>query len=107
MAKPDTRRLDKEIQATQRKIEAVHNEEMWPLTSSERGQIARALVGGGYKVTRGKSTGRAERNLESAWQSALSRLTAELLALQMERKRIETEAATAKAAKKSAGGWLW
>lgn len=107
MAKPNTRRLDKEIQHTQRKIEAVHNDEWWPLTGAERRHIMGALAGGSYRVVRGKSTDRAERKLESAKQSVLTRLTAELTALQGERKRIVTEAATAKAAKKSSGGWLW
>jgi hypothetical protein len=106
MGKPNTRRLDKEIQHTQRKIEAVHNDEWWPLTGSERRQITGALVGGSYRVVRGKSTGRAERRLEMLKQSVLARLTAELTALQIERKRILTEAATAKAARKSSG-WLW
>jgi hypothetical protein len=107
MAKANTRRLDKEIQFTQRKIEAVHNDEWWPLTGSERRQIMGAVAGGSYRVVRGKSTGRAERKLESLKQSVLTRLTTELTALQSERQRIVTEAAKAKAAKKSSGGWLW
>ena len=105
MGKPDTRRLDKEIKLTQRKLEAVRNEEMWPLTSSERRQVVGALVGGSYRTLRSKSTGRAERKLESMWESVQTRLIAELAALQSERQRIVTEAATAKAAKKSSGWW--
>ena len=105
MGKPNTRRLDKEIQRTQRKIEAVQNEEMWPLTGQERRQVARAMIGGSYRVTRGKSTGRAERALDNVWTAVNTRLTAELTALQMERQRIVTEAANAKAAKKSSGWW--
>lgn len=105
MGKPDTRRLDKEIQRTQRKLEAVRNEEMWPLTSQERRQVMGALVGGSYRTLRSKSTGRAERKLESVWQSVQTRLIAELTALQSERQRLVTEAATAKAAKKSSGWW--
>ncbi|MER6420695.1 hypothetical protein [Streptomyces sp. NPDC001137] len=105
MGKPNTRRLDKEIQRTQRKIEAVQNEEMWPLTGQERRQVARALVGGSYRVARGKSAGRAERALENVWNAVNMRLTAELTALQMERQRIVTQAANDKAAKKSSGWW--
>ena len=105
MGKPNTRRLDKEIQRTQRKIEAIQNEEMWPLTGQERRQVARAMIGGSYRVTRGKNTGRAERALENVWNAVNTRLTAELTALQMERQRIVTEAANAKAAKKSSGWW--
>ncbi|WP_405612415.1 hypothetical protein [Streptomyces sp. NBC_00076] len=105
MGKPDTRRLDREIQNTQRKLEAVRREEMWPLTGAERRAVLGALAGGSYRVMRGKSTGRQERRLETVWDSVLTRLTAEITALQKERGRIVAEAATAKAAKKSSGWW--
>ncbi|MFJ9819305.1 hypothetical protein ACIRU3_29420 [Streptomyces sp. NPDC101151] len=105
MAKPNTSRLDREIRQTERKLEAVRKEEMWPLTGQERRAVMRALAGGSYKVARGKSGSRAERKLETLWQSALTRLTAELTALQNERQRIVNEAAAAKAAKKSSGWW--
>ncbi|WP_328749194.1 hypothetical protein OHT57_27565 [Streptomyces sp. NBC_00285] len=106
MGKPDTRRLDKEIRLTERKLEAVRNGEMWPLTGQERRQVLRGLVGGSYQVARGKSAARAERQMDSVSTSAETRLIAELTALQIERQRIVTEAATAKAAKKSSG-WMW
>ncbi|WP_329598094.1 hypothetical protein OIE43_22405 [Streptomyces pseudovenezuelae] len=105
MGKPDTRRLDKEIRLTERKLEAVRNEEMWPLTSQERRQVVGALVGGSYRTMRSKSTDRAERRLESMWESVQTRLIAELTALRSERQRLVTEAATAKAAKKSSSWW--
>jgi len=105
MAKPNTRRLEREIQQTQRKLEAVRKQEMWPLTGRERRQVMAALAGGSYKVVRGKNPSRAERKLETLWQSVLTRLTTELTALQNERQRIVNEAATAKAAKKSSGWW--
>ncbi|OPG10355.1 hypothetical protein B1R27_03150 [Streptomyces sp. GKU 895] len=105
MGKPNTRRLDKEIQKTQQKIDAVHNEQWWPLTASERRQIVGALAGGSYRAARGKSTARAENRLEMLKQSILTRLTAEMTALQTERQRIVNEHAQAKAAKKSSGWW--
>ncbi|MFE0514830.1 hypothetical protein [Streptomyces sp. NPDC058964] len=105
MGKPNTRRLDREIALTQRKIEAVQNEEMWPLTSAERRKVMGALAGGSYRVLRGQSAGRAERALEQAMNAVTVRLTAELTALQMERQRIVTEAAREKAAKKASGWW--
>ncbi|MFJ9373795.1 hypothetical protein [Streptomyces sp. NPDC101455] len=105
MAKPNTSRLDREIQFTTRKLEAVRKSEMWPLTGSERRAVLGALAGGSYKVVRGKSPARAERKLESLWTSVQSRLTAEITALQTERQRIVNEAAAAKAAKKSSGWW--
>jgi len=55
MPKPNTSRLDREIQLTTRKLEAVRNQEMWPLTGSERRAVLRALAGGSYKVVRGKA----------------------------------------------------
>ncbi|MFI9765709.1 hypothetical protein ACIHJG_02415 [Streptomyces sp. NPDC052415] len=105
MAKPNTSRLDREIRQTERKLEAVRKGEMWPLTGQERRAVLRGLAGGSYKVARGKSTARAERKLDTLWQSVQTRLTAELTALQTERQRIVNEAAAAKAAKKSSGWW--
>ncbi|WP_427165964.1 hypothetical protein ACQF4J_16635 [Streptomyces sp. C1-1] len=105
MAKPNTSRLDREIRQTERKLEAVGKGEMWPLTGQERRAVLRGLAGGSYKVARGKSPARAERKLDTLWQSVQTRLTAELTALQTERQRIVNEAAAAKAAKKSSGWW--
>ncbi|MFK0282550.1 hypothetical protein ACIQVL_19070 [Streptomyces sp. NPDC090499] len=105
MGKPNTSRLDREIRQTERKLEAVRKGEMWPLTGQERRAVLRGLAGGSYKVVRGKSPARAERKLDTLWQSVQTRLTAELTALQKERQRIVNEAATAKAAKKSSGWW--
>ncbi|GLP66620.1 hypothetical protein TUSST3_32410 [Streptomyces sp. TUS-ST3] len=105
MGKPNTSRLDREIRKTERKLEAVRKEEMWPLTGKERRAVMGALASGSYKVVRGKSTGPAERKLETLWESVQTRLTAEITALQTERQRIVNEAAAAKAAKKSSGWW--
>ncbi|MDX3112540.1 hypothetical protein [Streptomyces scabiei] len=105
MGNADTRRLDREISKTTRKLEAVRKGEMWPLTSAERRAVIGALAGGSYRVLRGKSTGREENRLDSVASSAETRLTAELTALHMERQRIVREAAAAKAARKSSGWW--
>lgn len=105
MGKPNTRHLDKEIALTERKLAAVRNEEIWPLTGSERRQVLGALASGSYRTLRSKSTGRAERTLERVWESVQIRLNAELAAFQKERGRIVAEAATAKATKKSSSWW--
>jgi len=105
MGKPDTRRLDREIQHTTRKLTAVQNRELWPLSGPERRAILAAVAGGGIKAVRGKSTSRAERSIDTAWSAAETRLNAEITALQGERTRLVTEAAQAKAAKKSARRW--
>ncbi|MGW0413184.1 hypothetical protein ACWDZX_18105 [Streptomyces collinus] len=105
MGKPDTRRLDRAIRETTRKLDAVRDREMWPLDSRERRAVLGALATGSYRVVRGNSPARAERKLDTAWQSAETRLIAEVAALQAERRRVVSEAATAKAAKKSSGWW--
>ncbi|MYW14243.1 hypothetical protein GT039_01215 [Streptomyces sp. SID2955] len=105
MGKPDTRRLDREIQQTNRKLEAVRNRELWPLDGRERRAVLAALTSGSYRITRGDSPARAERKLDTAWQSAETRLVAEIAALHTERQRVVNEAAAARAAKKSSGWW--
>jgi hypothetical protein len=103
MRNADIRRLDREIQATTKKLEAVRRGEWWPLNGSERRAMARALAGGAYKVARGRSASRAEERMDATGNAAEMRLTAELTALHGERQRLITEAARAKAAKKSSG----
>ncbi|MGW3007489.1 hypothetical protein ACWC9R_01420 [Streptomyces sp. NPDC001219] len=105
MGNSDLRRLDREIQATTKKLEAVRRGESWPMNGSERRAMARALAGGSYRAARGRSTGRAEEQIHSLASAAEMRLTAELTALHAERQRLTTEAARAKAAKKSSGWW--
>ncbi|MEY9993052.1 hypothetical protein ABIE67_005084 [Streptomyces sp. V4I8] len=103
MGNSDLRRLDREIRVTTKKLEAVRRGEWWPLNGSERRAMARALAGGSYRVARGRSAGRAEEQMDSTGSAAEMRLNAELTALHGERQRLITEAARAKAAKKSSG----
>ncbi|OXS33938.1 hypothetical protein [Streptomyces sp. XY006] len=103
MSKSDIRRLDREIQATMKKLEAVRRGEWWPLNGSERRAMARALAGGAYKVARGRSANRSEERMDATGNAAEMRLIAELTALHGERQRLIIEAARAKAAKKSSG----
>ncbi|MDT0457786.1 hypothetical protein RM550_18930 [Streptomyces sp. DSM 41527] len=103
MGNSDLRRLDREIQATTKKLEAVRRGESWPLNGSERRAMARALAGGSYRAARGRSTAGAEEQIDSLGSAAEMRLTAELTALHGERQRLITEAARDKAKKKSTG----
>ncbi|MFF4574111.1 hypothetical protein [Streptomyces sp. NPDC001410] len=105
MGKPDTRRLDKDIERTNRKLEAVRNRETWPLDGRERRAVLSALASGSYRIVRGNSPARAEQRLDTAWQSAETRLITELAALRSERLRVVREAAAERAAKKSSGWW--
>jgi hypothetical protein len=105
MSNADLRRLDRAIEQTMRKLEAVRRGEWWPLNSSERRAMARALAGGAYKVARGRSAGRAEQRMDATGNAAELRLNAELTALHGERQRLITEAARAKAKKKSSRWW--
>jgi hypothetical protein len=63
--------------------------------------MARSLAGGAYRVARGRSAARAEEQMDTLGSAAEMRLNAELTALHGERQRLITEAARAKAAKKS------
>ncbi|MCX4589989.1 hypothetical protein OG819_09495 [Streptomyces sp. NBC_01549] len=103
MGNSDIRRLDREIRQTMKKLEAVRRGEWWPLNGSERRAMARSLAGGAYRAARGRSTNRAEEQMDSTGSAAEMRLNAELTALHGERQRLITEAARAKAAKKSSG----
>ncbi|MFE6158897.1 hypothetical protein ACFQ7F_08270 [Streptomyces sp. NPDC056486] len=103
MGKPDTRRLDREIRATTRKLEAAEGRQMWPLTGRERRALLAAAASGSVKVARGKSGARSEEQATTTWNAATTRLNAEIAALQVERQRVVNEAAKAKAAKKSSG----
>jgi hypothetical protein len=103
MSKSEVRRLDREIQKTAAKLEAVRRGEWWPLTSRERLSMTRALASGAQSVHRGRSTSGAENRMDSIESSITARLTAELTALNSEKLRLLTEAARAKAAKKSSG----
>ena len=107
MSKFDIRRLDREIQKAAAKLEAVKRGESWPLNGAERRAMARATVGGSYRVVRGKSTARAEQQIDTTTTTANAemRLTAELNALHGEKQRLITEAAREKAAKKASGWW--
>ncbi|MFF5535566.1 hypothetical protein ACFY71_24300 [Streptomyces cinerochromogenes] len=105
MGKPDTRRLDREIQQTERKLEAVRDRELWPLDGRERRAVLGAVVSGTRSLRRGDGTARADRKMDTAWQSAETRLITEIQALRTERQRVVNEAAAAKAAKKSSGWW--
>ncbi|MEV7993242.1 hypothetical protein AB0O67_15355, partial [Streptomyces sp. NPDC086077] len=85
MGNSDIRRLDREIQATTKKLEAVRRGEWWPLNGSERRAMARALAGGSYRAAKGRSTGRAEQQMDTTGSAAEMRLNAELTALHAER----------------------
>ncbi|MBZ9645151.1 hypothetical protein [Streptomyces sp. PSKA30] len=101
MGNADIRRLDKEIQRTTKKLEAVRRGEWWPLTSRERLSMTRAMAGGARSIHRGRSASGAEDRMDSIGTAAETRLNAELTALHGERQRLITEAARAKAARKS------
>ncbi|MGW7487143.1 hypothetical protein [Streptomyces sp. NPDC054786] len=105
MGTSDLRRLDREIRATEKKLEAVRRGEWWPMNGRERRAMTRALAGGSYRAARGRSTGRAEEQIDSTGSAAEMRLNAELTALHGERQRLITEAARNKAQKKFSGWW--
>ncbi|BBC37039.1 uncharacterized protein SGFS_083330 [Streptomyces graminofaciens] len=105
MGNSEIRRLDREIDKTVKKLEAVRRGEWWPLTSRERLAMTRAMAKGARSVHKGRSTAGAEDRMDSIGSAVETRLIAELTALHGERQRLITEAARAKAAKKSSGWW--
>ncbi|WP_409236716.1 hypothetical protein [Streptomyces sp. PA5.6] len=108
MGKPDTRHLDRQIRETTRKLDAARQRQMWPLNGRERRAILAAATSGSAKVLRHKSTTRAEEQAATAWESAATRLQAEITALETERQNVVNAAAAekaAKTAKKSSGWW--
>ncbi|MBV2358109.1 hypothetical protein KUM39_27830 [Streptomyces sp. J2-1] len=105
MAKPDTRRIDRELRLLERKLDAVRNRETWPLNRRERSAVMGALASGSYRIVRGNSPSRAETRLETAWQSAETRLVAEIAALKAARVQIVAQAAAENAARKSTSRW--
>ncbi|MEV5843159.1 hypothetical protein AB0M32_14445 [Streptomyces sp. NPDC051985] len=105
MGKPDTKRVDRDITTTSKKLEAVRRGEWWPLTGKERRDMFRAMAGGARSVYRGRSTDSSEDRMDTIGSGAEARLNAELTALYGERQRIVTEHAQAQAAKKKSSGW--
>ncbi|ELP69165.1 hypothetical protein PV735_23185 [Streptomyces turgidiscabies] len=103
MSKSEIRRMDREIHKATVKLAAVQRGESWPLNGAERRAMARATAAGAYKVVRGRSTARAEQQIDTTTSNAEMRLTAELAALHGEKQRLITEAAREKAAKKRSG----
>ncbi|MFJ6646763.1 hypothetical protein ACIQPS_14055 [Streptomyces sp. NPDC091290] len=103
MANSEIRRLDREIDKTRKKLEAVRRGEWWPLTARERLSMSRALASGAHSAHRDRSTTGAENRMDSLGSSVEMRLTAELTALHGERQRLITEAARDKATRKSSG----
>ncbi|RDS61948.1 hypothetical protein [Streptomyces sp. M7] len=101
MGNSEIRRLDREIEKTRKKLEAVRRGEWWPLTARERLAMSRALASGAHSAHQHRSTAGAENRMDSLGSSVEMRLTAELTALHGERQRLITEAARAKAGRKS------
>lgn len=103
MGNSEIRRLDREIRRATNKLNAVKRGEWWPLTARERLDMTRAMAGGARSVHRGRSTSGAENRMDSIGSAVETRLNAELTALIVERRQLITEAARAKAKKKSSG----
>ncbi|MYY83394.1 MULTISPECIES: hypothetical protein [unclassified Streptomyces] len=107
MGTPDTNRIDRDIRTTKRKLEAAAKREMWALNGPERRALVSAMGSVTAKVVRHKNTTRAEEKAAATWESARTRLQAEINALQVERDEAVRRAAADKAAKKAAksSGW--
>lgn len=105
MSSSNVRRLDRMIQDAERKLGAVERRELWPLTGSERTTLVTSVGTGTYKAARGKSTGAAERRIETVWSTAAARLRAEIAAATREKDKAVADAAGTRVARKSKGWW--
>ncbi|WP_372412851.1 hypothetical protein [Streptomyces luteireticuli] len=101
----NTRQYDRIIETAARKLAAVENRELWALEGSERRAILAAGVVGSVQVTRGKSTGRADRTIETTWSGAAARLRSEISAAQAAKEKAGAEAAAAKVARRTERKW--
>lgn len=99
----EIRRVDREIQTTQNKLEAVKRGEWWPLTGSEKRKVFAALASGSRSVVRGNSTSGAESKLDRLTAQIEGRLATELGALRTARETLVREDAKAKAENVAAG----
>ncbi|MFF8996186.1 hypothetical protein ACF09H_40960 [Streptomyces sp. NPDC014983] len=105
MATPNTRKLDRLIADLQSRLESLARGELTFLTASEKTRYAAHIARGGYRVTRGKATGAADRALARIVEEAQQRFTAELSAARAARQQLVTEAAAARVTKQSQGWW--
>ncbi|MFF4752272.1 hypothetical protein ACWD5R_29340 [Streptomyces sp. NPDC002514] len=110
MGNSEIRRIDREIGKAERKLEAVREGELWPLTGAEKRKVLTALAGGSRSVLRGNSTSRAESRLDRLSDQIETRLRTELSALHTERETLvredaKTKAKNTAAGKKSSGWW--
>ncbi|MFJ6394039.1 hypothetical protein ACIQJT_41425 [Streptomyces sp. NPDC091972] len=105
MGKPNTKVYDRIIRDAERKLEAVRNEEFWPLTGSEKARLVSNGFRGGRRVMKGKSPAPADRAIAAIFRGAEERYAAEIVQAQKAREQVIGEAAAARVAKKSSGWW--
>ncbi|MEU2358846.1 hypothetical protein ABZ599_38825 [Streptomyces misionensis] len=101
----NTRKLDRIISDTEAKLRSLALGETTFLSAGEKARFAAHIARGGYQVTRGKSPGRADRAIDSLFEEAQQRLTAELSAARAARQQVIADAAAASVAKRSSGRW--
>jgi hypothetical protein len=105
MAKANTKHFDRMIETAARKLQGVRDRELWALTAGEQARVAGHIGAAVVKATRKRSFGASERGVERIWENAAARYQAEITAAEKAKVAAISEAARAKAAKKSSGWW--
>lgn len=89
------------------RLEAIARRELWPLTAGEKARIARAAVGAGIAIKRGKAPARAGRALDQVFADAEARVREEIAAEQRAQDLEARQKAKQQAKKKAERGSLW
>ncbi|WP_432017681.1 hypothetical protein [Streptomyces hydrogenans] len=88
-----------------KRLTAVRNGELWPLTAGEQARVVLHAGRGCVKVVRGKSTSKVDRAIDRIFKDAEERIAAEDAAVEAERTKKIREKAAAKVAKRSESKW--
>ncbi|MGW6569983.1 hypothetical protein [Streptomyces sp. NPDC054975] len=88
-----------------KRLTAVRNGELWPLTASEQARVILHIGRGAVKVVRGRSTTKAEAAADRIFKAAEERIAAEDAAAEAARTKKIREKAEAKVAKRAESKW--
>lgn len=84
-----------------KRLDAIRNRELWPLTTSEQARVAALATRAGVKLGRGKSAGPLGSRIDAVFADAERRVLAEDRAAE----KTAQAKADAKAARKAKGRW--
>ncbi|MGQ4342530.1 hypothetical protein ACN6LF_001375 [[Kitasatospora] papulosa] len=101
----NTRRIDREIEAAQSRLNGIRNQEQSSLRAGDQAKMAGLMGVGIAKAVRGKTAPMAERTAGRIWDRAEEQAAADLRVLQSERQQLVDNEAAARREKKKSGWW--